>query len=59
MVSYKEAFYDEKTENLCIVMEYADGGDLQVIIFFYPGKNQESHKHKDQNPLGLDLENSL
>lgn len=26
---------------------------------FYPGKNQESHKHQDKNPLGLDLENSL
>ena len=32
MVEYKEAFYDEKSETLCIVMEFADGGDLQVIL---------------------------
>ena len=28
IVSYKEAFLDEKTESLYIVMEYVDGGDL-------------------------------
>lgn len=28
VVSYKEAFVDEPSESLCIVMEYADNGDL-------------------------------
>lgn len=28
IVSYKEAFLDEKTESLYIVMEYVDDGDL-------------------------------
>ena len=29
IVSYKEAFLDQGTESLYIVMEYVDGGDLQ------------------------------
>lgn len=28
IVSYKDSFLDEATCSLCIVMEYADGGDL-------------------------------
>ncbi len=28
IVAYKEAFFEESTQTLCIVMEYADGGDL-------------------------------
>ena len=28
VVSYKEAFIDEPSSSLCIVMEYADNGDL-------------------------------
>ena len=28
VISYKEAFIDEKDSSLCIVMEYADKGDL-------------------------------
>ena len=28
VVSYKEAFFDEKDRTLCIVMEFADNGDL-------------------------------
>jgi NIMA (never in mitosis gene a)-related kinase len=28
IVSYKEAFLSEDGQALCIVMEYADGGDL-------------------------------
>lgn len=30
--SYKEAFVEESTQSLCIVMEFADGGDLQTKI---------------------------
>ena len=32
VVGYKEAFFDEKDNTLCIVMEFADGGDLYQKI---------------------------
>lgn len=33
IISYKEAFYDDDSDSLCLVMEYAEGGDLlQKII---------------------------
>jgi NIMA (never in mitosis gene a)-related kinase len=32
IAGYKEAFLEESTSTLCIVMEYADGGDLQTKI---------------------------
>lgn len=28
VIGYKEAFFEETTNSLCIVMENADGGDL-------------------------------
>lgn len=28
IAGYKEAFFEEKTSSLCIVMEYADNGDM-------------------------------
>jgi len=28
IISYKESFFEDSTACLCIVMEYADGGDL-------------------------------
>ena len=28
IVSYKQAFYDEKEKSLCIVMEHLGGGDI-------------------------------
>ena len=28
IIGYKEAFFDEPSSTLCIVMDYADGGDL-------------------------------
>lgn len=28
VISYKEAFIDESSESLCIIMEYANNGDL-------------------------------
>jgi len=34
-VDYKEAFYDEKSEMLCIVMEFANEGDLQVFVIVF------------------------
>ena len=32
IIGYKEAFYDEKSSNLCVILEYADGGDLTSQI---------------------------
>lgn len=28
VAGYKDAFFEESSQTLCIVMEYADGGDL-------------------------------
>ena len=28
IIGYKEAFYDETSETLCVVMEFAQGGDV-------------------------------
>ena len=28
VISYKEAFIDEATQSLCLIMEYADNGDV-------------------------------
>ncbi len=32
IIGYKEAFFEEATSSLCIVMEFADGGDLLGMI---------------------------
>ena len=32
VIGYKEAFFEQNTDNLCIVMEKADGGDLYQLI---------------------------
>lgn len=32
VAAYKEAFFEESTSCLCIVMEFCDGGDLQSKI---------------------------
>lgn len=32
VIEYKEAFYDESSSYLCIIMEYASGGDLLKFI---------------------------
>ena len=32
VIGYKEAFFDEPSGALCIVMEFAEGGDLQAKI---------------------------
>ena len=38
IISYKEAFFDDDSESLCIIMEYADGGDLYQRILEYKKK---------------------
>ena len=35
IISYKESFFEDATSSLCIVMEYADGGDLYNKIMTY------------------------
>lgn len=32
IIGYKEAFFEDSTSCLCIIMEYADGGDLLKLI---------------------------
>ncbi len=59
VVEYKEAFYDEKTETLCIVMEYADDGDLQVNLSTNLVPHQKISADQDKNPRGSHLEGSL
>ena len=34
IVAYKDAFFDEMTSTLCIIMEYAETGDIQHKISF-------------------------
>ena len=38
VIGYKEAFFDDDTSSLCIVLEFANGGDLLKKI--------EQHKQK-------------
>lgn len=35
VISYKEAFIDESSSSLCLVMEYADNGDVFQKICSY------------------------
>ena len=35
IISYKEAFLDENSQNLCIIMEFAEKGDLYQKITYY------------------------
>ena len=39
IIGYKEAFFDDRSKTLNIVMEYADGGDLSTKIKEYRKKN--------------------
>ena len=32
IISYKDAFYEENSKSLWIVMEFAEGGDLQQLV---------------------------
>ena len=47
VISYKTSFYVQEIQSLCIVMEYADGGDLEGMInlrmdtFGYSGFDEE------------------
>ena len=52
VVDYKEAFYDEKSEMLCIVMECANEGDLQVHLPSNLASHKEGPDHQTQNIVG-------
>lgn len=32
IISYKQTVYDEQLRQLCVIMEYAEGGDLAKVI---------------------------
>ena len=32
IIGYKEAFFEDSSSSLCIIMEYADGGDMMKLI---------------------------
>jgi NIMA (never in mitosis gene a)-related kinase len=46
VIGYKEAFFDESTNQLCIVMEMANGGDLEAKI--NQAKNLKSFVKEDK-----------
>ena len=47
VISYKEAFFDEKDSTLNIIMEYADKGDLFQLISQYKKKKE----HFEENEI--------
>jgi len=38
IIQYKEAFFDEASSSLCLIMEYADDGDLYQRIMLQKQK---------------------
>ncbi len=38
IISYKEAFFEDDSNSLCLIMEYADKGDLYELIKIYQKK---------------------
>ena len=41
IIGYKEAFIDDATSSLCIIMEHADGGDIMKLINSHKKKNTQ------------------
>ncbi|EGR32229.1 protein kinase domain protein [Ichthyophthirius multifiliis] len=41
IIGYKEAFFDEQSNSLCIIMEYANNGDLYQKILEHQKKNTQ------------------
>lgn len=50
VISYKSAFFEEMGNTLCILMEYADGGDLAVL---YPPLRVSSNRKKGSTRSSL------
>lgn len=47
VIKYEGSFFNHETHELCVLMEYADGGDLQVSMFLSQHKIIE---REDQQP---------
>ena len=58
VISYKEAFFDEKDSTLNIIMEYADKGDLFQLISDYKKKKEYFEENEIWNIL-IQLINGL
>ena len=64
IIAYKEAFFEESSQTLCIIMEFADGGDLQSKISKFK-KESKFMKEEDvwnifyQIVLGLQVLHSM
>ena len=41
VIGYKEAFFEDNTGCLCVVMEFADGGDLLMMINNHKKSNSQ------------------
>ncbi len=39
IIAYKEAFFEDSTSSLCIIMEYADRGDILKLINNHKKRN--------------------
>ena len=46
IIGYREAFLNKKTKDLCIIMEYASGGDLSKKILSLKKKKKDSQNPK-------------
>lgn len=46
IISYKESFLEDSTSTLCIVLEYANGGDLYNKIIDYKKKGSTMPEHE-------------
>lgn len=50
IIKYKDAFYDDQTQCLCLVMEYADHGDLEKKILI---KERNKQYYSENEVLSL------
>ena len=51
VIAYKEAFFEENSSTLCIVMEYADAGDLYNKIVEHKKNGTLFEEHEIWNAL--------
>ena len=58
IIAYKEAFFDEKTSTLCIIMEYASGGDLYEKILHHK-KNATEFSEREVWEISIQMIRSL
>jgi NIMA (never in mitosis gene a)-related kinase len=51
IIKYKESFFDEKSSTLCMIIEYAENGDLEVILYNNLQKLILKNKNENKNEL--------